>query len=132
MKARRDSPTSSLDEPEAASLWTEIVVSNSDKDFSEISEKFEKSVSTRIKETETNQREFLKMIDNLSSKIDTLSGRVPGTTVSETNETNHENMASTSRATELNEMTQVGGHYSFSHPSLTKLTKLHTKDHNMV
>ena len=37
------------------------------------------------------------MIENLSSKIDKLSDRVPGNTVSETNETNPENMASTSR-----------------------------------
>ena len=46
----------------------------------------EKSVSRRIKETEMNQREILKMIENLSSEIDTLSGKAPGTTVSETNE----------------------------------------------
>ena len=58
------------------------------------------------------QREILKMIENLSSKIDTLSDRLPGTTVSETNETNPENMASTSRPMELNELTQVGGHCS--------------------
>ena len=70
------------------------------------------SVSRIIKETETNQREILKMIENLYSKNDTFSGRVPGTTISETNETNPENMAATSRPTELNEMTQVGGHYS--------------------
>ena len=70
------------------------------------------SVSRIIKETETNQREILKMIENLYSKNDTFSGRVPETTLSETNETNPENMASTSGPTELNEMTQVGGHYS--------------------
>ena len=110
MEARRDSPTSSLDEPEAAR--TENVASISDKDFSGISEKFEKSVSRRINETETNQREILKMIESLSSKIDTLSGRAPETMVSMTNETNPENMASTSRSTELNEMTQGGGHYN--------------------
>ena len=51
------------------------------------------------------------MIENLSSKIDRLSGRSPVATVLEANETNAENMASTSRSTELNEMTQVGGHY---------------------
>ena len=91
-KARRDSPASSLDEPEAASQRTKNVASISDKDFSEISEKVAKSVSGRMKETETNQREILKMLENLSSKIDTLSGRTPGTMVSETN---------TSRLTDL-------------------------------
>ena len=91
-KAGRDSSASSLDEPEAAGQRTKNVASISDKDFSEISEKVAKSVSGRIKETETNQREILKMIENLSSKIDTLSGRAPGTMVSETN---------TSRSTDL-------------------------------
>ena len=51
------------------------------------------------------------MMENLSSKFDTLSGRVPGTTVLETNETNPENNASASKPTELNELTEVGGHY---------------------
>ena len=79
--------------------------------FFEISEKVENSVSRRIKETETNQRYILKMIENISSKIDTLFGRGPVATVLEANETNTENMAPTSRSTELNEMTQVEGHY---------------------
>ena len=63
------------------------------------------------KEFEMNQREILKMIENLSHKIDTLSDRVPGNTISETNENNTENMASTSRSSESNELTHVGGHY---------------------
>ena len=46
------------------------------------------------------------MIENLSSKIDTLSGRAPGTTVSETTEIKLEIMASTSRLAEVNELTQ--------------------------
>ena len=54
-KARRYSPTNLLDEPEAASLRTENVPSVSDKDFSEISEKVEKSVSRRKQEIETNR-----------------------------------------------------------------------------
>ena len=73
-KARRDSVSSSLGEPEAASQRTENVPSISDRDFSEISEKIEKSVGRRIKDAETGQREILKMIENLSSKIDSLSG----------------------------------------------------------
>ena len=63
-KARRDPPTSSLVEPEPASLRTENVDSIPDKDFSKNSGKVEKSVSRRIRETDTNQRESLKMIEN--------------------------------------------------------------------
>ena len=48
------------------------------------------------------------MIENPSSKIDTLPGRVPPeTTVSEINETDPKIMVSTSRQTGLNEMTQA-------------------------
>ena len=46
------------------------------------------------------------MIENLFSKIDTLSGRAPGITVSETNQTYLEKTAS-----ELNGMAQSHGHY---------------------
>ena len=53
------------------------------------------------------------MIENLSSKIDTLPGTARGTTVSKTDEINLKNMASTSRPTEVNELTQVGGHYTY-------------------
>ena len=76
-KARRDSVSSSQGEPEAASQRTENVPSISDRDFSEISEKIEKSVGRRMKDAETGQREILKMIENLSSKIDSLSGHPP-------------------------------------------------------
>ena len=76
-KARRDSPVNSLDEPESSSMRTENAPSLSDKDFTEISEKIEKSVSKRIKDAEVGQREILKMIENLTSKIDTLAERPP-------------------------------------------------------
>ena len=74
-KARRDSPVNSLDEPESSSMRTENADSLSDKDFTELSEKIEKSVSKRIKDAEVGQREILKMIENLTSKIDTLTER---------------------------------------------------------
>ena len=74
-KARRDSPVNSLDEPESSSMRTENAASLSDKDFTELSEKIEKSVSKRIKDAEVGQREILKMIENLTSKIDTLTER---------------------------------------------------------
>ena len=76
-KARRDSPVNSLDEPESSSMRTENTPSLSDKDFTELSEKIEKSVSKRIKDTVVGQRENLKMIENLTSKIDTLAERPP-------------------------------------------------------
>ena len=76
-KARRDSPVNSLDEPESSSMRTENTPSLSDKDFTELSEKIEKSVNKRIKDTEVGQREILKMIENLTSKIDTLAERPP-------------------------------------------------------
>ena len=76
-KARRDSPVNSLDEPESSSMRTENTPSLSDKDFTELSEKIEKSVSKRIKDTEVGQREILKMIENLTSKIDTLAEKLP-------------------------------------------------------
>ena len=72
-KARRDSPVNSIDEPESSSTRTENTPCLSDKDFNELSEKIEKSVSKRIKDTEVGQREILKMIENLASKIDTLA-----------------------------------------------------------
>ena len=76
-KARKDSPVNSLDEPESSSMRTENAPSLSDKDFTELSEKIEKSVSKRIKDAEVGQREILKMIENLTSKIDTLAERPP-------------------------------------------------------
>ena len=76
-KARRDSPVKSLDEPESSSMRTENAASLSDRDFTDLSEKIEKSVSKRIKDAEVGQREILKMIEKLTSKIDTLAERPP-------------------------------------------------------
>ena len=76
-KARRDSPVNSLDEPESSSMRTENAPSLSDRDFTELSEKIEKSVSERIKDTDFGEREILKMIEKLTSKIDTLAERPP-------------------------------------------------------
>ena len=102
-KARRDSVSSSLGEHENTSQRTEVF-SISDRDFSEMSEKIEKSVSKRIGDTEVEQREILKTIENLSSKIDSLSGQSPRTEALEINCGNTENQASTSRSTVLNEL----------------------------
>ena len=69
--------SSSLGEPETSSLRTENIPSIFDKDFSELSEKIEKSVCRRIKDTEVGQREILRMIENLSSTNDSLSDKTP-------------------------------------------------------
>ena len=103
-KARRDSVTSSLGVPEATSLRTENVPSISDRDFSELSEKIEKSVTRRIRDAEVGQREILKMIENLSSKIDSLSGQPPNCENLALDSDETENQASTSRPSILNEL----------------------------
>ena len=111
-KARRDSVTSSLSEPEATSLRTENVPSISDRDFSELSEKIEKSVTRRIKDTEVGQREILKMIENLSSKIDSLSGQLPNSENLASDPDEIENQASTSRLFTLNELHPSQGQHN--------------------
>ena len=101
-KTRKDSLTSLEGEPEATCFRTENVPSITDKDFSQNSEKIEKPVCRRIKDTETGQREILKMIENLSSKIDSLSGKVPNTVIPEVSEINPESLVS--RPVEINEL----------------------------
>ena len=108
-KARRDFLTSSLGEPETSSLTTENIPSISDGDFSEISEKIEKSIGRRIKDTETGQREILEMIENLSSKIDSLSGQTSSTVDLDANENCPESLIPTSRSIELNELIRREG-----------------------
>ena len=117
-KARRDSVFSSLGEPEAASQRTENVPGISDRDFSEISEKIEKSVGRRIKYAETGQREILKMIENLSSKIDSLSGHPPRSENPIIDLYEPENQASTSRPTTLNELHPSQGQHKMKHNTL--------------
>ena len=111
-KARRDSISSSLGEPEAASQRTENVPSISDRDFSEISEKIEKSVGRRIKDAENGQREILKMIENLSSKIDSLAGHPPTSENTEVDFCESENQASTSRPILVSELHPSQGQHN--------------------
>ena len=114
-KARIDSPTSSVVEPEAASQRTEKIPSISYKHVSENFERVEKSDGKRIRETEMRQREFLKIIKNWPSKVDSLSRREPENVNSETDEISLENIASTSRTTRINQMTEDESHYTCSH-----------------
>ena len=96
---------------EATSLMSENPQSISDRDFSEISETDKKSVCRRIRETETNRRELLKMIEILSSNIDSLSGRNSENTNTGANLLQSENIASTSRNCETDSMAQAEGLY---------------------
>ena len=50
----------------------------SDRDFEDISSKVENRLSKRLRDTEVNQREILKLIENLSSKVDNLTNVNPG------------------------------------------------------
>ena len=109
----RDSPTSSVGEPEATSLRIENEQSLSDRDFSEISEKVERSVCKRIRETEAIQREILKMIPkNLSSKIDSLFERNSENMNTGANGFQTESVTSTSRDCETDSATQDEGLYN--------------------
>ena len=110
-KARRDSLTSSLDEPQSSSIRTENNPSFSDRDFAEISEKIEKSIGRRVKDTEAGQRETLKMIENLPSKIDSLSGQTASTLDLDANENRPESLIPTSRPIEVNELTRGEGQH---------------------
>ena len=71
-KLRSDQSTSQIDEEIASSTNDENTLL-SDRDFEDISNKIENKISKRLKDTEMNHREILKLIENLSSKVDNLS-----------------------------------------------------------
>ena len=105
-KVRRESITSSVDEPECSSMRTGNVPSISDKDFADLTEKIEKSVNKRIQDTETGKREILKMIENLSSKIDSLTDKTSCNWNQGLNGVNSENVVLEKRPIELIEFQQ--------------------------
>ena len=105
-KARRESITSSVDEPECSSMRTGNVPSFSDKDFADLTEKIEKSVNKRIKDTETGKQEILKMIENLSPKIDSLTDKTSCDLNQGLNGVSSENVMLENRPIELNEFQQ--------------------------
>ena len=113
-KARRESITSSLDEPECLSMRTGNVPSISDKDFADLTETIEKSVNKRIKDTETGQREILKMIEKLSSKIDSLTDKTSCDLNQGLNGVNSENVILETRPIELNEFRQDVSQHNFA------------------
>ena len=71
-KLRSDQPTSQFDIETASSINDENAVL-SERDFEDISNKIENKISKRLRDTELNQREILKLIESLSSKVDNLS-----------------------------------------------------------
>ena len=71
-KLRSGQSTSQFDVETASSINDENTVL-SERDFEDISNKIENRISKRLKDTELNQREILKLIENLSSKVDNLS-----------------------------------------------------------
>ena len=71
-KLRSDQSTSRAEEDVASSTNDENTLL-SDKDFEDISNKIENKISKRLRDTELNQREILKLIESLSSKVDNLS-----------------------------------------------------------
>ena len=71
-KLRSDQSTSQLEVETASSINDENTVL-SKKDFEDISNKIENKISKRLRDTEPNQREILKLIESLSSKVDNLS-----------------------------------------------------------
>ena len=71
-------------------------------------------MSRRIKDTETGQREILKMIENLTSKIDSLADTTLGNTDYGPNSVNSENTVLEPRPIEISEFCQdVSQHKSF-------------------
>ena len=74
---RSDQSTSQMDVEIASSTNDENVLL-SDRDFEDISSKVENRFSKRLRDTEVNQREILKLIENLSSKVDNLANVNPG------------------------------------------------------
>ena len=71
-KLRSEQSTSQLDEEVVSSTNDENALL-SDRDFEDISNKIENKISKRLRDTELNQREILKLIESLSSKVDNLS-----------------------------------------------------------
>ena len=71
-KLRSDQSTSQ-EEIENCNPPDDENVSLSEQDFEDISSKVEKRLSKRLRDTEFGQSEILKLIENLTSKVDILS-----------------------------------------------------------
>ena len=74
-KLRSDQGTSQ-EEIENCNASIDENVSLSEQDFEDISNKIENRLSKRLRDTEFGQREILRLIENLASKVDNLSNSV--------------------------------------------------------
>ena len=74
-KLRSDQGTSQ-EEVENCNVSNDENVSLSEQDFEDISNKIENRLSKRLRDTEFGQREILRLIENLASKVDNLSNSV--------------------------------------------------------
>ena len=73
-KLRSDQGTSQ-EEIENCNASNDENVSLSEQDFEDISNKIENRLSKRLRDTEFGQREILRLIENLASKVDNLSNK---------------------------------------------------------
>ena len=71
-KLRSDQSTSQV-EIENYNYPNDENASLSEHDFEDISSKVENRLSKRLRDTEFGQREILRLIENLTSKVDSLS-----------------------------------------------------------
>ena len=69
----RSDPSSSLENVESTSQASDENTCLTEQDFSDISNKIENRLSKRLRDAEFGQREILKLIENLASKVDGLS-----------------------------------------------------------
>ena len=74
----RSDPSSSQSNVEAASLANDEILQLSEQDFEDISNKIENKISKCLLDAEFGQREILRLIENLSSKVDNLSSTSSG------------------------------------------------------
>ena len=69
----RSNPCSSNSDVEVSSVFNEENLQLSEKELEDISNKIEKKISKRLRDAEFVQREILGLIENFSSKVDSLS-----------------------------------------------------------
>ena len=69
----RSDQSSSQENVEISSQVSDENTCPTEQDFSDISKKIENRLPTRLRDTEFSQREFFRLIENLTSKVDSLS-----------------------------------------------------------
>ena len=72
-RKRRSDQSSGQENVEISSQVSDENTCLTEQDFSDISNKIENRLSKRLRDTEFSQREILRLIENLTSKVDSLS-----------------------------------------------------------